>query len=275
MTWHLKNSGEYFNVSMHCNSIYEDAFISFILNLKNKDLADTSIKTYVVHIRAFLIYCMKRGYIAEFPVIVPKAEEQIKDVYTDYELSILLKKPDIKTCDFTEYRNWVISNTLFGTAMRVGSLCGLHVGDIDLKSKLLTLRKVKTKKPYVIPITNTLCIILQEYFTFRKGEPEDFLFVDKYLKPLKKSGVQTAIQRYNLRRGVAKVSCHLYRHTFAKKWLLSEGSIYELQRILGHKTLAMVLRYANIWGIDLKKNFEKHNPLEDFSNINNNKGINW
>lgn len=62
-----------------------------------------------------------------------------------------------------------------------------------------------------------------------------------------------------------KTSIHLYRHTFVKYWLLNEGNIYELQRILGHKSLNMVTKYANYYGIDLNKNFESHNILSNLT----------
>ena len=42
----------------------------------------------------------------------------------------------------------------------------------------------------------------------------------------------------------------LYRHTFAKYWLLRGGNIMSLQQVLGHKTLKMVQHYANLYPKD-------------------------
>jgi|UPI000673FA56 Phage integrase family. len=37
---------------------------------------------------------------------------------------------------------------------------------------------------------------------------------------------------------------HVMRHTFAVHFMRDKGSIFDLQKILGHKTLKMTLRYA-------------------------------
>ncbi|MFW6015547.1 MAG: tyrosine-type recombinase/integrase [bacterium] len=60
--------------------------------------------------------------------------------------------------------------------------------------------------------------VLQEYLLYRKGEADDYLFPTENSTNLKRSGLQSAIKRYNLSRGVNKTSMHLFRHTFAKKW---------------------------------------------------------
>lgn len=58
-----------------------------------------------------------------------------------------------------------------------------------------------------------------------------------------------------------KTSIHLYRHTFAKKWIMNSGDILRLQKLLGHKSLEMVKEYMAISGADLHKNFDDFNPL--------------
>lgn len=64
---------------------------------------------------------MKLGYTEEFKISLIKADKEIYETYTG-ELKILFKKPNIKTCCFTEYRDWVVCDTLAGTGIRVGTL---------------------------------------------------------------------------------------------------------------------------------------------------------
>lgn len=59
-----------------------------------------------------------------------------------------------------------------------------------------------------------------------------------------------------------KTSIHLYRHTFAKKWILAGGDIFRLQKILGHSSLDVVKEYVEMFTNDLQKDFDKFNALE-------------
>jgi integrase/recombinase XerD len=59
-----------------------------------------------------------------------------------------------------------------------------------------------------------------------------------------------------------KKSIHLYRHTFAKLSILNGIDPLRLQKLLGHSTLDMTRKYINLFGIDLKKDIDKFNPLE-------------
>lgn len=74
--------------------------------------------------------------------------------------------------------------------------------------------------------------------------------------------MRQSIARYNTRRGVQKTSIHLFRHTFARKYLIDcGGDAFTLQKLLGHSTLAMTKRYCTIYDADLTKNYDNFSPL--------------
>ena len=75
-------------------------------------------------VRAFLYWCMEKGYLEKYPIRLVRADDPIKEPYTTDELQKLLKEPDCKTCSFAEYRNWVIVNFLLGTGCRLGYFHG-------------------------------------------------------------------------------------------------------------------------------------------------------
>ena len=108
--------------------------------------------------------------------------------------------------------------------------------------------------------------ILIEYLSYRNGEPSDYLFCNIYSGKLSVSGLNTAIRRYNGRRGLDKTSIHLFRHTFAKKWIINGGDPFRLKKILGHKSIKIVQEYVYMYSDDLKKDFSSFNPLEEFNN---------
>lgn len=76
--------------------------------------------------------------------------------------------------------------------------------------------------------------------------------------------MRQGISKYNNRRGVTKTSLHLFRHTFAKKWILNNGNMFSLQKMLGHSTLEMVREYVEIFGEDLRHDYDNFNSLDQF-----------
>jgi len=133
----------------------------------------------------------------------------------------------------------------------------------------ILLTNVKNKRQHIIPLSTRLERILTEYLLYRKGEPDDYLFCNHYGEQLKKDGISSAIERYNKSRGVEKTSIHLYRHTFAKNWILNGGDIFRLKSILGHSSLDIVKEYAEMFGADLKRDFDSFNPLDTMDGVKN------
>ncbi|GAB6099289.1 tyrosine recombinase XerC [Halanaerocella petrolearia] len=243
-------------------NITRETVNDFILHLKERDMSNTSVNSRLRGLRAILYYFMKLGYTKEFKIEMIKSEKKIKKTYSDEELELLLEKPDLDECSFAQYRNWVIVNYLLGTGNRLKTLINVKIKDVDFDSGYVTLKKTKNKKQQVIPLSKQLSKILMEYLEYREGEPEDYLFCNIYGKKLKESTTKSAIRKYNLKRGVDKTSIHLFRHTFAKKWILAGGDVFRLQKILGHSTMDVVKEYVNMFGNDLKKEFDKFNPLD-------------
>jgi integrase/recombinase XerD len=188
---------------------------------------------------------MGQGYMRNFKIALINAEKPIKETYTEEELEKLLKKPDIKKCSFTEYRNWVTICYMLGTGNRRKTVCNLKIGDLDFDTNEIRLKKVKNKKPYTIPMSVFLAKVLREYLVYRKGTADDWLFCNAYGQQQTLEGFNTNIIKYNARRGVPKGGVHLFRHTFAKKWILNGGDPFRLKAILGHSSMAMVNEYVS------------------------------
>ena len=238
----------------------------FNLWLKNKyNMNNITINTRIRGLRAFLYYLMRQDFIIDFNINLLKTDKKIKKTYTDQELKKLLEKPDINSCNFAHYRNWVIVNFLLATAVRSRSLVNIKIEDIDLENGVVYINTIKNRKQQVLPLSRSLIEILEEYLDYRNGEPEDYAFCNVYGDKLKSSSLNSAIRRFNHKREVEKTSIHLFRHTFAKKWILNGGDPFRLKKILGHSSMQVVNEYINMFTEDLKKEFNTYNPLEEFN----------
>lgn len=238
---------DFFDEKNLTQDIKKDVVNNFIIYLQNNTKSNgISINTRLRGLRAILYYFMKIGYVSEFKIELIRTEKKIKETYTDAELELLLKKPDIKKCSFSVYRDWVTVNYLLSTGNRLETLINLKIEDINFDEGYIVLNKTKNRSQQIIPLSKTLSKILQEYLQYRKGEGQEYLFCNIYGKKLEKGSLQHSLQLYNHQRGVMKTSIHLYRHTFSKKWILAGGDVFRLQKILGHSSLDVVKEYVNI-----------------------------
>lgn len=248
----------------------KDFEIDFKRHLEESGCNPRTVNTYFRAYRAFAYYCMDEGWIPIRKISIKTSKAPIKQVYSEEELKKLLKKP--KTTDFTEYRNWVIINYMLATGNRLSSIVALNIEDVDLENGYINVNIQKNKKPISIPLVKQMRRILKEYVSLYRNleddddlSSQDPLFCNRFGERLTGDGLINAISKYNKNRGVNKTSIHLFRHTFAKDWILRGGDLFSLQKMLGHSSLDMVKNYANLYSRDIK------DKAEEFSFLSNTK----
>lgn len=235
-----------------------------IVSMRNAGLAHNSISSYCRVMRTFLNWCKREDInVPELPPI--KDKETVKEAYTDEELAALLKRPN-KNCTFCEFRNWVIVSFLMNCGCRASSVRNIQNQDVDLDTRQIIFRHNKNGKIQAVPLCSQMVSILREYMPIRGGKPDDYLFCDQYGGMLSMNALRLAVARHNQSRGVEKTSTHLYRHTFARKYLVDcGGDAFMLQKLLGHSTLKMTKHYCAIYDADIAKNFDNFSPLAQIS----------
>ena len=246
-----------------CADITLQTVNGYILALKEKkNLSDITINSYIRGVRAILYYGMEIVCISPFKIVLLRAEKKQKETYSEAEIAALIQKPNLRTCSFAEFRNWAIVNYLLATGNRLETVRNIKIGDVDFVEGEIRLTKLKNRRQYSIPLSTQLSKVLREYLIYRKGSPDDYLFCSSFGNQLNRGTLQKQITVYNRSRGVEKTSIHAFRHTFAKNWILNGGDILSLQTILGHSSMEMVKEYVALFGNDLKRGFNLHNPLD-------------
>ncbi|MDW7662709.1 MAG: tyrosine-type recombinase/integrase [Bacillota bacterium] len=273
------------NLSMRTETYYQNCYDKFSENMTDVELVesidlkiyndyitrlqrmasmnDVSVATYARGIRTFFNWLIKNDYIKNFHMPTMRAVKEIKETYTDAELKLLLKKPSKKHIaeSFADYRSWVIINYLMATGNRASTLVSLKVEDLDLDAGYGTLKFTKNKKQQIIPLADVLIPILSEYIKVCHFNNDDWLFPSVYGEKLTVRALGESINKYNKRRGVNRTGTHLFRHTFAKKFIMNQGDLFTLQKMMGHSGLEILKEYVELFSTEVKENNDKFNPL--------------
>ncbi|TAK32603.1 MAG: site-specific integrase [Myxococcaceae bacterium] len=150
--------------------------------------------------------------------------------------------------------------TAIHTGLRAGELAALRWDDVDFSRRIITVSKSfdgPTKSGVVrhVPLVDAL---LPTLAAWKLRGPGVRLFTSERGTMLGKSArpFQEVLHRVLKGAGIAEVerngkmvraiTFHGLRHTFASHWVMAGGDIFKLQRILGHQSVAMTMRYAHL-----------------------------
>ena len=89
----------FYDCDKPCKTISEPLIFEYTAFLRKKNINGTTVNTYLRGVRAMCYYFMKMGYVDRFSITLIKTQKNIKETYTDTELSVLLKKPKILILD--------------------------------------------------------------------------------------------------------------------------------------------------------------------------------
>ena len=112
---------------MPLNEFTEKTYTDYVKHLTETLENDISINSYLRDLITTLHFLMREEYISHFKMRAIKVDKRPIETYTEKELTKLLKKPNMKKCSFTEYKNWVMTNFLFSTGVRQRSLQNIKV----------------------------------------------------------------------------------------------------------------------------------------------------
>lgn len=127
------------------------------------------------------------------------------------------------------------------TGARKGELLALTWDDIDLKRGLMTFQETKNGERRTVPLAGHALELMkahkktsQSHYVFRARTIDKPMLVDK---PFQQLIIDTGIKDFRF---------HDLRHSAASYLAMNGASLSEIAEVLGHKTLAMVKRYAHL-----------------------------
>lgn len=138
-----------------------------------------------------------------------------------------------------------------GTGMRLGEILRLDWKDIDLANNIIHIYVAKSGYQREVPIMPSLKALLL------RMEPQPYGKVFNISVKQVTADFKQALKQ----AGIQDIRFHDCRHTFASHFMMSGGSITDLQRILGHSDLKLTQRYAHLSPTYLRKSIEVVNDL--------------
>jgi integrase len=126
---------------------------------------------------------------------------------------------------------------------RKGELVSLRWPDVDLKRGTLTFHQTKNGERRAVPLAGQALALMREHAKVRRL---DTTLVFPNATGKRALGIREAFEGVVERAGIVDFRFHDLRHTFASYLAMNGASLLEIAEVLGHKTLAMVKRYAHL-----------------------------
>ena len=127
-------------------AVNEAGFKRYVIHLTDSGMTANSVNHYIRSVKVFFYWCMEQDEIAPFKIKMVKAQETIKDVYTQEELCALIQPPK-REDSFVIWRSWAIINFILRTAAREATVCEMQMQDISFDDRTITFRHLpKAKK---------------------------------------------------------------------------------------------------------------------------------
>lgn len=239
----------------------QDELNGIVLRMREAGLKETGCNAVARACNAYLHWITKTERKCGAGCVHPrvpqlKEPQNILPTLTESQVKTLVAWKPGKT--FFRRRLHLLALLLLDTGCRITEALTLRVADIDMDNLLLMLNG-KGSKQRIVPFSFALRKALHHFIADFGLKGESLLFATL-------DGVQ--VRRMTALRSV-KLLCeqlgftppgrtlHAFRHTFAVNYLRRGGSVFHLQKVLGHSSLEMTRRYANLVTADLQAVHER------------------
>jgi len=210
-------------------------------------------------LRSFFGFCVESGWIKENPArLIRSARTTAREPATLTEAEIRqLRSVLAQGQGSTARRDQVMFELLLGTGIRLGSLVGLNVGDVDLQTGTLHIRAKGGAQERVFlnaQLVRSLGRFLGEVAPQGNCGPQVPLFRSRWGTRLGPRPIQLRFAALCRKAGIARrVSIHSLRHTFATRLYEKTGDLYLVQRALGHRHITTTEIYARVGEEQLRR----------------------
>ena len=253
-------------LSKKLNDVNTDDVRSFLIFLREKGLATSTVARYLSSIKSFYRYLYTEKLILNNPIEIidsPCPWRKLPNVLSAEEVDALIAAPDIKTS--AGLRDHAMLELLYATGLRVTELISLKLSDVDLSvGYLRTLGK--GSKERVVPFGDAARIAIENYIlrvrpsVSQKTESTD-LFLTRRGTTMTRQGFWKILKKYITKAGISgNVSPHTLRHAFATHLLERGADLRSVQQMLGHSDISSTQIYTHILKERMREVHDRFHP---------------
>ncbi len=243
------------------SDITEESVRSFRLELARRSLKKITQSYYVIAIRNFLKFLVKKDLNVLSPdkIELPRVAKMEIDIPEYGDLERLLSSP--KNQGLRSLRDKAILEVLFSTGLRLSELCSLD-RYLDLARGEVTVRG-KGDKLRLVFLSDRSKAAIKNYLS-KRTDADQALFVSltrthspgqvpKVLGRIKPRAVQRMVDYWSRKAGLAKkIHPHTLRHAFATDLLINGADMRSVQELLGHSNISTTQVYTHLTNKELR-----------------------
>jgi len=243
--------------------------LAFRLTAKGRLLSIRSQSQLLGVIKGFTRFLKDRDYLIHDPgecIKLPKKPKKLpRAILSKNEVKKLMKTPDMRTN--RGYRNRVVLEILYDTAIRRAEAANIRLTDLDLDAGYIHIRG-KGDKERVVPMSQKVCDLARNYIlavrsSFINGDDPGYLILNRWGHKMDPNSIWAVVKRCSRLAGIKKnVSTHTFRHTCATHMLKNGAPVRHLQEMLGHESLESTQIYTRVTINDLKDIHARYHPGE-------------
>jgi len=243
------------------------AMLSYMLNLKERNYAATTIARKVAAARSFFSFLKSEGIVKTDPtenMSSPSVGKSLPKPISISQVRQLLEQP-AKMNTLEAKRDKAMLELLYASGMRISELVSLNLGDVNTEEGFVKCFG-KGHKERIVPIYEQAARSVKEYIEatrpkLARKKDEVALFLNPRGDRLTRQGFWQKLKEYARAAGLdAQISPHTLRHSFATHMLSGGADLRAVQELLGHANISTTQVYTHLTSEHVRRTYERSHP---------------
>ena len=239
---------------------------AFRASLADRRLAASSVARHLSAVKALHRWLVDERLVAEDVVKdqrPPKLPQRLPKAISVSQMQRLLETPSGD--DPTGLRDRALLELLYATGARISELIGLDVDDLAAEQGLVRVTG-KGAKQRLVPVGSYAREAVEAWLVRGRpalaatGRGAPALLLGARGGRLSRQAAWEIIQRVAEEAGVAHVSPHTFRHSFATHLLEGGADVRVVQELLGHASVATTQIYTHVTADTLRDMYTTAHP---------------